>query len=114
MTPQEAIKILRYTPVIIDPCVKTTTLEYNKMLNIAEGAIEMQIPKKPEPFERTAHDFQSDVCKHSHYPCEYIKPFNHEHKYTDYKCPVCGKLTKDGTPRFCWYCGQALDWSDTE
>ena len=77
-------------------------------------ATKKQIPKKPEPFERTAHDFQSDVCKHSHYPCEYIKPFNHEYKYTDFKCPVCGKLTKDGTPRFCWCCGQALDWSDTE
>lgn len=78
----------------------------------AVSALEKQIPKKVVPIQRTAHDFKDDVCKHSHYPCEHLKPFNHEYKYTDYKCPVCGKLAKDGIPSFCWNCGQALDWSD--
>lgn len=113
MTPQEAIKILRYTPVILDPCVRTTPLEYNKMLNIAEEAIKKQIPKKVIPFKRTAHDFQSDICKHSGYPCEHIKTFNNEYQYTDYKCPLCHKRVSDGTPKHCDKCGQALDWSDT-
>lgn len=82
MTPQKAIKILRYTPVILDPCVKTTTLEYNKMLNIAEEALEKQIPKK-------AVKTKGEIV-----------------------CPTCRTLV--GSNPYCRYCGQALDWSDTE
>lgn len=113
MTPQDAIEAIRLKDIHIESGA-IRIAAFFQGLSVAKEALEKRIPKKPEPFERTAHDFQSDVCKHSHYPCEYIKPFNHEYKYTDYKCPVCGKLTKDGTPRFCWCCGQALDWSDTE
>ena len=78
----------------------------------AISALEKQMPKKPVSFKRTAHDFQSDTCKYSGCYCEHIKPFNHEYQYTDYKCPACGKLLSDGTPGYCWHCGQALDWSD--
>ena len=83
------------------------------ILTIME-ALEKQIPKKVIPFKRTAHDFQSDICKHSGYPCEHIKTFNNEYQYTDYKCPLCHKRVSDGTPKHCDKCGQALDWSDTE
>lgn len=78
------------------------------------SALEKQIPKKVVPIQRTAHDFETGVCKHSHFPCEHLKPFNHEYKYTDYKCPVCGKRVSDGKPYSCCHCTQALDWSDTE
>ena len=96
MTPQEAMKILRYTPVIIDPYVKTTTSEYNKVLFIAEEAIEKQIPKKP--YKRK------------------------EHKQNDYYCAICKCYLGDEMelqnaclqPKYCEHCGQALDWSDTE
>ena len=113
MSPNEAIGALK----LINLKGVHPFYDWEEMLEVRDTAIkalEKQIPKKPEPFERTAHDFLSDVCKHSHYPCEHIKPFNHEYKYTDYKCPVCSKLTKEGTPRSCCHCGQALDWSDTE
>ncbi len=78
------------------------------------SAIEKQIPKKPIAFKRTVHDFSTGECPHSHSQCEHIKCYNHEYEYTDYRCPVCGALTKDGTPNYCWNCGQALDWSDTK
>ena len=83
-------------------------------ISTAISALEKQIPKKVVPIQRTAHDFETGVCKHSHYPCEHLKPFNHEYKYTDYKCPVCGKRVSDGKPYSCCHCTQALDWSDTE
>lgn len=83
----------------------------NEACRMAISALKKQIPKKPIPFKRTAHDFQSDTCKHSGCYCEHIKPFNHEYQYTDYTCPSCGKLLSDGTPGYCWNCGQALDWS---
>ncbi len=75
-------------------------------------ALKKQIPKKPISFKRTAHDFQTGFCKHSGTYCEYIKPYSNEYKYTDYKCPCCKHLISDGTPSYCWNCGQALDWSD--
>lgn len=109
MTPQEAIEILEINAICSPKATK-----FKEAVEVAKQALEKQIPKKVIPFARTAHDFQSNICKHSGYPCEHIKPFNHEYKYTDYKCPVCSKLTKEGTPRLCWNCGQALDWSDKE
>lgn len=75
-------------------------------------ALKKQIPKKPISFKRTAHDFQTGFCKHSGTYCEYIKPYSNEYKYTDYKCPCCKHLISDGTPSYCWNCGQALDWSE--
>lgn len=107
MTPQEAIERVK---IVLKNCEFTRADK--KSLKIAISALEKQIPKKPIPFKRTAHDFQSDVCKHSGYYCEHIKPFNHEYQYIDYKCPACGHLTNDGVANYCGDCGQALDWSE--
>ena len=90
MTPQEAIKILKYTPVTLNRNEKTTTLEYNKMLNIAEVAIEKQISKKTTKRE-------------------YVPNGTLVYGY----CPECDSFTKNFF-RYCRNCGQALDWSDTE
>lgn len=79
---------------------------------VIHKALEKQIPKKPIFLNRTAHDFLNGYCKHSGNYCEYIKPYSHEYKYTDYKCPCCEHLCSDGTPNFCWNCGQALDWRE--
>lgn len=106
MTPREAIDIL-YRAV---PEAVSENYELPALIGRVKEAIEKQIPKKPISFKRTAHDFQGDTCKHSGYYCEHIKPFNHEYEYTDCKCPACGKLLSDGTPGYCWHCGQALDW----
>lgn len=79
---------------------------------VIHKACEKQIPRKVIPYKRTAHDFETGYCKHSGACCEYIKPYSNEYKYTTYKCPCCGHSILDGTPNYCWYCGQALDWSD--
>lgn len=102
---ERAIELIKMTAFF-------TTKEFNEAKGMAISALEKQMPKKPVSFKRTAHDFQSDTCKYSGCYCEHIKPFNHEYQYTDYKCPACGKLLSDGTPGYCWHCGQTLDWSD--
>lgn len=114
MTPKKAVPFINCAVLTFCGNRVKDKPKYYEALRIALEALEKQTPKKVVSIQRTAHDFEDGVCKHSHYPCEYLKPFDHEYKYTDYKCPVCGKLTKDGTPDFCWNCGQALDWSDEE
>lgn len=38
-----------------------------------------------------------------------------EWQWTDYQCPICNALIKEGRPEFCWRCGQAFDWlNETE
>lgn len=105
MTIQEAFEIIKnempYESGVI-----------NEALKMVEGAVGKQIPKKTISFKQTAHDFQTDFCKHSGTYCEHIKPYSNEYKYTNYKCPCCKHLISDGTPSYCWNCGQALDWSD--
>ena len=110
MTIQEILKNVNY-------CLETGFTMYlstKEDVQTVKNALEKQIPKKPISFKRTAHDFQNGFCKHSGNYCEYIKPYNHEYKYTDYKCPCCEHLMSDGTPSYCWNCGQAIDWSVKE
>lgn len=56
------------------------------------SALEKQIPKKPQ------------------------KSKEQRIRFTDsYICPFCGgNFTGTGIADFCYHCGQALDWSDTE
>lgn len=55
-------------------------------------ALEKQIPKKPIPTERQV----------MRYAMNYI-------------CPSCGEhFSGTGIANYCYRCGQALDWSDTE
>lgn len=107
MTIQESLEIIKkempYESGVINEALKTV-----------EGALEKQIPKKPISFKQTAHDFQTGFCKHSGTYCEHIKLYSNEYKYTNYKCPCCKHLISDGTPSYCWNCGQAIDWSETD
>lgn len=91
--------------------IENCEAEYNAV-NLAIKALKKQIPEKPVPFKRTAHDFSNGTCSKSGFKCEYIEQFNHEYEYTEYSCPFCGKKASDGTPNFCCLCGKALDWSD--
>lgn len=108
MTTQEAIDIL-YKSV---PEAISENYELPALIGRVKEAIEKQIPKKIISFQRTGRVFQGDTCKHNGRYCEHIKPFSHEYKYTDYKCPVCGFLPNDAEANYCWNCGQALDWRD--
>lgn len=66
--------------------------EYRKIVTVDEcrAAVEKQKPKKP------------------------IKNRKQEIRYTSaYSCPNCGRsFTGTGIAKYCYHCGQALDWSD--
>ena len=93
MTPEEAIKVLRF---VLDPRdypygEKSKCYQYDlEAINKAIEALEKQIPKKPL------------------------------HMHKNYYCPVCKEggwiLWDDAIPNdidnYCGKCGQAIDWSD--
>ena len=112
-TPQKAVanidEVLNST--YDDSLEHQLTTQERELMEIVKSALEKQIPKKPISFKRTAHDFQTKFCEHSRRYCEHIKAYDHEYKYTSYKCPCCEHLISDGTPSYCWNCGKALDWS---
>ena len=109
MTPQEAIEII--TNAIQ---TENMTAEQDKALAIVQKATDKQIPKKVKKVVRTTCNIKTivDIQKFNFYnPCNKKEvPKYREDKYNDYLCPVCNALTKDGTPEYCWRCGQALDW----
>lgn len=111
MTPEEAIEI-------ITNAIQTDnmTAEQDKALAIVQKATEKQIAKKAKKVVRTSCNSKtiSEITKFNAYnPCDKKEvPEYKEYKYNDYLCPNCNALTKDGTPGYCWRCGQALDWSN--
>ena len=89
MTAKKAYKILKDTPIR----AKGNHTEYSKALHLAMAALEKQIPKEGK--------------------------FEYASSYTDDPpvmiCPCC----KNSHPseasslyKYCFYCGQALDWGD--
>lgn len=66
-------------------------------IGTATSALEKQIPKKP----RKTNDYYG-IFKKTYY----------------FQCPKCGNayLTKEmderNDTRYCWHCGQAIDWSE--
>jgi hypothetical protein len=87
MTPQKALNRLDETV--------TGNLEWKIVLS---NALEKQIPKKVEI--EVFEDIDEDTGK----------PYTMMFK----KCSACGEHIGLKAHRFCAYCGQALDWSDTE
>lgn len=85
-------------------------------LEIAKLALEKQISQKVKKVKRTSCNIKtiSEITKFNSYNPSNKKdvPEYKEYKYSDYLCPSCNALTKDGTPDYCWRCGQALDWSE--
>lgn len=68
------------------------TFEQEKMMSkTIDEALEKQIPKK----------------------AKYKIVGNGWNDWAEGKCPVCGVDTKN-TPIYCPYCGQAIDWGDTD
>lgn len=89
MTPQEAIKELKYQEKM-----RSKGIDYrvnNVVINEAISALEKQIPKKP-----VIHGYRE----------------GREVNTISYTCPVCNKhIDKDN---YCKHCGNALDWSEEE
>lgn len=69
-------------------CRSLLDIHYHAVIQIA---LEKQIPKKPEVYEYAENQFT---------PC----------------CPCCGDTWNmneyGGGMKFCWECGQAIDWSE--
>lgn len=87
-------------------------------LKLAVHALEKQVAKKLKEVTRTSSNKKSIVKAFEH---NYNRqnwqdpvpiPEHKEWQWTDYQCPICNALIKEGRPEFCWRCGQAYDWSD--
>jgi hypothetical protein len=61
-------------------------------LDVAIQALEKQIPKKPIKSKKQVVRYVNTYC-----------------------CPICNlKFTGTGIAKWCYHCGQKLDWSDEE
>lgn len=92
MTPQEAIRRIKDHNEIHSRKEKFFAVHITEALKMAIKALEKQIPKKP------IEDGYYDE------PCV---------------CPNCGsnvinEADNDYQFNYCYHCGQALDWSDSE
>lgn len=94
MTPQEAIDFFESFLKLIP------SNPYKESAECSIVALKKQIPKKPIGiYDENIYHIDDD---------DYIyEPARFGN------CPACNKETQDGM-LFCSFCGQALDWSDTE
>lgn len=92
MTPQEAINFIE-NEIQIDVrfCSDEEVSKTKEVLEFAISALEKLIPKR--------------AIMKGFRPCEEICSIS-------YICPVCKKHIN--IENYCYHCGQALDWSDTE
>lgn len=87
-------------------------------LKLAVHALEKQVAKKLKEVIRTSSNKKSRVkafehnYNHQNWQDQVPIPEYKEWQWTDYQCPICNALIKEGRPEFCWRCGQAFDWSD--
>ena len=93
MTPQEAITLVKECGFNIE------TTKHFECEKVVLNALEKQIPKKPTP-----HKVEGGKIKIGNgWWCEGT---------TVHKCPNCNEFISR-TYKYCYKCGQALDWSDT-
>ena len=91
MTNQEAIEILRDTPIDLrSPREDDIHTLYAKAQMMAIEALERQIPKKTITVD-WAEEFEGALIED--------------------KCPICGNYVHC-LENFCTCCGQAIDWSE--
>nr|DAH06449.1 MAG TPA: ribosome, girodazole, girolline, antibiotic complex, 50S [Caudoviricetes sp.] len=87
-------------------------------LKLAVHALEKQVAKKLKEVTRTSSNKKSRVkafehnYNHQNWQDPVPIPEYKECQWTDYQCPICNALIKEGRPECCWRCGQAFDWSD--
>lgn len=96
-------KCIHHTACVManpDMVKKTFECEHFEDKEKIKSALEKQIPKKPTP-----HKVEVDKIK--------IGNANWCKGTTVYKCPCCNELISR-IYDYCYKCGQALDWSDTE
>ena len=97
MTAKQAIKELKsdrelYGSDIVYAGDGTPEGDLMLALDMGIAALEKQIPQKPTPSEK--QHVRYAMC---------------------FTCPSCGRdFSGTGIADFCYHCGQALDWSDTD
>ena len=82
------------------PLEKCTKSELIIIIKTCESAVEKQIPQRAIP--QTVKTY-----------CASIGRANWRKGTTVYECPNCGTFISPMYD-FCYKCGQALDWSETE
>lgn len=94
MTPKEAIETIK---IAIAEVEWNYPLNYAVAFEIAIEALEKQIPRKPTEKVQEGFDFEVAHCL----VCSYCN------------APIVNVWSKvEYKPKFCHYCGQALDWSE--
>lgn len=90
MTENEAIEEFKERLELIEKCYRGKVEDYKQALELGVKALEKQIPKKP------------------------IKSENQVVRYVNtYYCPTCELgITGTNIAKWCYNCGQKLDWSD--
>ena len=99
MTESEAIEIVRKEKAYMDSHAGRAQSEAFQM---AISALEKQIPKKIEIRKATNDDIESELR-------DFITV-----KGTICRCPSCRCCIHISELKYCWECGQKLDWSDEE
>ena len=108
MTESEAIRIcntIRFATSLINPQgvpLNTTKEELAEAMKMAIQALEKQIPKKIEIRKATNDDIESELR-------DFITV-----KGRICRCPSCRCCIHISELKYCWECGQKLDWSDEE
>ena len=99
MTESEAIEIVRKEKAYMDSHAGRAQSEAFQM---AISALEKQIPKKIEIRKATNDDIESELR-------DFITV-----KGRICRCPSCRCCIHISELKYCWECGQKLDWSDEE
>ena len=99
MTESEAIEIVRKEKAYMDSHAGRAQSE---AFQIAINALEKQIPKKVEIRKATNDDTESELK-------DFITV-----KGRICRCPSCRCCIHISELKYCWECGQKLDWSDEE
>ena len=90
MTEQEAIMIIENERPSCGKKIEFTEEEKYEAYSMAIQALEKQIPKKPVKSEK-------QVVRYAN----------------TYYCPICNLgITGTNIAKWCYHCGQKLDWSD--
>ena len=99
MSESEAIEIVRKEKAYMDSHAGRAQSE---AFQIAINALEKQIPKKVEIRKATNDDTESELR-------DFITV-----KGRICRCPSCRCCIHISELKYCWECGQKLDWSDEE
>lgn len=100
MTAEETISILK---IAIAEVEWNYPMDYAVAIETAIQALEKQVPKKITAVNNPCH----------------VKAFDSETEtvctFCCVNCPVCSKwIVANVNHKHCQYCGQALDWSDSD